>query len=135
MMNIKGNLLPWFIKFLIKRPQAVVQRERPLDLAEELHKPIIRKFKKGTVYSRFKDNIWGADLPDMQLISKFNKGFRFLLCVIDIFSKYAWVVPLKDKKCITITNVFQKILKESNRKPNKIWVDKASEFYNSSFRK
>ena len=71
----------------------------------------------------------------MQLISKFNKGFRFLLCVIDIFSKYAWVVPLKDKKGITITNAFQKILKESNRKLNKIWVDKGSEFYNSSFKK
>ena len=67
-------------------------------LAEELHKPIIRKFKKRKVYSAFKDNIWGADLADMQLINKFNKGFRFLLCVIDIFSKYAWVVPLKDKK-------------------------------------
>ena len=67
-------------------------------LAEELHKPIIRNLKKRTVYSGFKDNIWGADLADMQLISKFNKGFRFLLCVIDIFSKYAWVVPLKDKK-------------------------------------
>ena len=66
-------------------------------LAKELHKPIIRNFKKRTVYSGFKDNIWGADLADMQLISKVNKGFRFLLCVIDIFSKYAWVVPLKDK--------------------------------------
>ena len=67
-------------------------------LAKELHKPIIRKFKKRKVYSGFKDNIWGADLADMQLISKFNEGFRFLLCVIDIFSKYAWVVPLKVKK-------------------------------------
>ena len=80
-----------------------------LQLAEELYKPIIRKFKKRKVYSGFRDNIWGADLADMQLISKFNKGFRFLLCVIDIFSKYAWVVPLKDKKGITITNAFQKI--------------------------
>ena len=109
--------------------------ERLLDLAKEVHKPIIRKFNKRTVYSGFKDNIWGADLADMQLISKFNKGFRFLLCVVDIFSKYAWVVPLKDKKGITITNAFQKILKESNRKPNKIWVDKGSEFYNNSFKK
>ena len=67
--------------------------------------------------------------------SKFNKGFRFLLCIIDIFSKYAWVVPLKDKKGISIVNAFQKILKESNRKPNKIWVDKGSEFYNNSFKK
>ena len=62
-------------------------------LAEELHKPIIRKFKKRKVYSTFKDNIWGVDLADMQLLSKYNKGIRFLLCVIDIFSKYAWVVP------------------------------------------
>ena len=68
------------------------------ELAEELHKPVIRKFKKKEVYSGFKDNIWGADLADVQLISKFNKDFRFLLCIIDIFSKYAWVVPLKDKK-------------------------------------
>ena len=70
----------------------------------------------------------------MELISKFNKGFRFLLCVIDIYRKYAWVISLKDKKGITITNAFQKILKESNRKPNKIWVDKGSEFYNISMK-
>ena len=104
-----------------------------LQLAEELHKPIITKFKKIKVYSGFKDNIWGADLADMQLISKFNKRFRFLLCVIDIFSKYAWVVPLKDKKGISIVNAFQKILDKLGRKPNKIWVDKGSKFYNNSF--
>ena len=69
----------------------------------------------------------------MQLISKFNKRFRFLLCVIDIFSKYAWVIPLKDKKSISIVNAFKNFLDDSNRKPNKIWVDKGSEFYNSSF--
>ena len=62
----------------------------------------------------------------MQLISKFNKGFRFLLYVIDIFSKYAWVVPLKDKKGISIVNAFQKKLDKSGRKPNKLWVDKGS---------
>ena len=66
----------------------------------------------------------------MQLISRFNKAFRFLLSVTDIISKYAWVIPLKDKKGITITNAFSKILDKSNRKPNKIWVDKSSEFYN-----
>ena len=69
----------------------------------------------------------------MQLISKFNKGFRFLLCVIDIFSKYAWVVPLKDKKDVSIVDAFQKILDKSARKPSKILVDKGSEFYNNSF--
>ena len=97
-----------------------------IQLADELHKPIIRIFKKRKVYSLFRDNIWGVDLADMQLLSKFNKGFRFLLCVIDIFSKYAWVIPIKDKKGISIVNAFQKILKESDRKPNKIWVDKVS---------
>ena len=71
----------------------------------------------------------------MQLVSKFNKGFRFLLCVIDIFSKYSWVVPLQDKKSVTITNAFQKILDDLNKKPNKIWVDRGNEFYNSSFKK
>ena len=71
----------------------------------------------------------------MQLISKFNKGFRFLLCIIDFFSKYAWVVPLKDKKGISIVNAIQKILRKSDRKPNKIWVDKRSEFYNNTFKK
>ena len=96
-------------------------------LADELHKPIIRKFKKRKVYSAFKDNVWGVDLADMQLLSQYNKGIRFLLCVIDIFSKYAWVVPLKDKKGISIVKVFQIILKQSNRKPNKICVDKGSE--------
>ena len=75
-------------------------------LAEELHKPIIRKFKKRKVYSTFKDNIWGVDLTDMQLLSKYNKGIRFLLCVIYIFSKYTWVVPLKDKKGISIVKLF-----------------------------
>ena len=67
-------------------------------LADELHKPFIKKFKRRKVYSSHKDNIWGIDLADMQLISKFNKGIKYLLCVVDLFSKYAWVVGLKDKK-------------------------------------
>ena len=114
-------------------------------LAEELHKPIIRKFEKRKVHAAFKDNIWGADLADMQLLSRYNKGIRFLLCVTDIFSKYTWVVPLKDKKGISIVKSYQSILKQSNRhtkgtsaqhvKPNKIWVDKGSEFYSASFKK
>ena len=104
-------------------------------LTNELHKPIIRKFEKRRVYSTFKDNIWGVDLAGIQLLSKYNKGIRFLLCVIDIFSKYVWVVPLKDKKGISIVKAFQIILKQSNRKPNKIWVEKGSEFYNAYFKK
>ena len=108
---------------------------RNQQLAEELRKPIIKIFEKRNVHAAFKDNIWGADLADMQLLSKYNKGIRGLLCVIDIFSKYAWVVPLKDKKGVSIATAFQSILKQSNRKPNKIWVDKRSEFYNASFKK
>ena len=104
-----------------------------IKLANELHKPIIGKFNKRKVYSSFRDNIWGADLADMQLLSKFNKGIKYLLCVIDLFSKYAFVVPLKDKKGISIVNAFQNVLNKSKRKPNKIWVDKSSEFYNASF--
>ena len=103
-------------------------------LAEELHKPIIKKLKKKRIYSSLKDNIWGADLADMQLTSKFNKRIRFLLCAIDIFGKYAWIVPLKDKKGINIVKAFQKALNESNRKRNKIRVDKGSEFYNRSMK-
>ena len=80
------------------------------------------------MYSGFRD-IWGADLADLQLTSKFNKGFR--LCVIDIFSKYAWVLPLKDKKGASIVDAFRKILDKSMElhsgcKPNKIWVDKGN---------
>ena len=78
--------------------------------------------------------MWGADLAHIQLISKFNKGFGFLLCVTDIFSKYPWIIPLKEKKGITITNAFQKILHESNRKPNKIWVDNGCKFYKISIK-
>ena len=70
----------------------------------------------------------------MQLISIFNKDIRFLLCVIDIFSKHAWAIRLKDKKFITIINAFQKFLDESNHKPNKIWVDNGIEFYNRSIK-
>ena len=89
-------------------------------LADELHKPVIKKFEKRKVYSQFKDNIWGVDLADMQSLSRKNKGIKNLLCVIDLYSKYAFVVPLKDKKGISIVNAFNKIMKQFNRKPNKI---------------
>ena len=104
------------------------------ELAEELHKPFTREFEKQNVHPSFIDNIWDSDLADMQFMSKFNKVIRFLLCGIDIFRKYPWVISLKDKKGITITNAFQKIFDESNCKPNEIWVDKDSEFYNKSMK-
>ena len=104
-------------------------------LANELHKPVIRKIKKRKVYSSFKDNIWGVDLADIQLISKYNRGIKYVMCVIDLFSKYTWVVLLKNEKGISIVNAFQSILDNSKRKPNKIWVDQGSEFYNNHFKK
>ena len=104
-------------------------------LADERHKPIIRKFNKRKVYSQFKDNICGVDLANMQSLSRKNKGIKYLLCAIDLYSKYAFVIPLKDKKGISIVNAFNKIIKQSNRKPNKIWVDQGGEFYNNAFEK
>ena len=82
----------------------------------------------------FVDNIWSAVFTDVQLIGKFNKGIRFLLCITGIFSKYAGIIPLKEKKGNTSTNAFQKVLDKSNCKPNKIYVDKGSKFYNRSMK-
>ena len=110
-------------------------KDSSLILADELHKPVIKKFNKRKVCSQFKDNIWGVDLADMQSLSKKNKAIKYLLCAIDLFSKYAFVVPLKDKKGISIVNPFNKIIKQFNRKPNKIWVDQGGEFCNRLFKK
>ena len=105
-------------------------------LADELHKPIIKTFDNRKVYSQFKDNIWGVDLEEMQSLSRKSKGIKYLLCAIDLYSKYAFVIPLKDKKGINIVNAFNKTIKQSNsRKPNKIWVDQGSEFHNNVFKK
>ena len=104
-------------------------------LADELHKPIIKKISKRKVYSQFKDNIWGVDLADLQSLSRKNKGIKYLFCAIDLYSKYAFVIPLKDKKGISIVNAFNKIIKQFGKIPNKIWVDQGSEFYNNNFKK
>ena len=126
-------------KFFVKKSTGGVvannEIKQNLQLAKKFHKPIIRNFKKRTVYCGSKDNIWGADLADMQSLSKYNKRSKCLLCTIGLLSKYAWVIPIKDKKGVSIVHAFQKILKESNKKPNKIWVDKGNEFYSNSFKK
>ena len=111
-----------------------IDDELNYQLANELHKPIIRKFQKRKVYSFFRDNIWGTGLADMKSLSKYNKGIKYLLRTIDLFSKYAWVAPIKDQKGTSIANVFKKILSDLNRKPNKIWFDQGSEFYNNPFK-
>ena len=101
-------------------------------LPEKLRKLIIRKFKTPRIHSSFINTIQGVDLANMQLTSTNNKGTLLLLRVIEIVSRYSWFILLKDNKDITITNAFQEILDQSCRKPNKIWVDKGSEFYNRS---
>ena len=126
-----------YINLQIKKLLATILKNQNISskqLAQELRKPFIRKFKKRKKNLLIIDKIWGADLTDIKLISKSNKGFRFLLCVIDIYSEYVCVIPLKYKKGITITNAFQKILKESDCKSNKIWADTDSEFYDSSMK-
>ena len=97
-------------------------------LAEELHKPVRRKFKRRRVLVNGIDKIWAADLADMQAFSKFNRGIKYLLAVIDVFSKYGWLIPLKDKTGKSVALALKTIFKE--RKPEKMWVDKGKEFYN-----
>ena len=111
MMDIKEIQLQW----------KLYKKETVID--SEQHKSIIRKFEKHSLYSSFIDNSLGADLADMQLLYNFNKEVLLLLYIVDTYGKYAWVVPLKDKKCIKITNAFQKHLGESGHKPNKIWIN------------
>ena len=98
-------------------------------LADELHAPIKRKFTQRRVITNHIDEIWASDLVEMQQFSKWNKGYRYLLVVIDVFSKYGWVVPLKDKKGESVAEAFKTIFKEG-RKPQYLWVDKGKEFYN-----
>ena len=114
-MIIKENQLQWFTSLFDKKSAllskfsgSAIANETNYQLANELHKPIIRKFKKRKVCSSFRDNIWGVDLADMQSLSKYNKGIKYLLCAIDLFSKYVWVVPIKDKKGVSIVYAFKK---------------------------
>ena len=96
---------------------------------------LLKNLKKEQFNQDLKTIRWVLIQLICNLIITFNRGFRFLLCVIDSFSKYAWVAPLKNKKGGSIANAFQKILDKSGRKTNKIWIDKGSEFYNNSFKK
>ena len=136
-MDINVDLLQQIIIFFGRKTSGGTVKNENIsnkELAEELNKPIIRKFEKRKVHSTFIDNNWGADLADMQLIGKLDKRFRFLLSVIDIYSKLACIISFKDEKGITINNAFQKFLKQSNHKPSKIWVDTDSRFYKRSMK-
>ena len=117
------GLASFIYKFFDKKSSGSgVATEPHYQLANEFHRQVIQIFKRRKVYSSFRDKIWGVDLAGMQSLSKQNKGIKYLLCAIDLFSKYAWVFSFKDKRGIIIVNAFQKI-NSKGRKPNKIWVD------------
>ena len=104
------------------------------NLANELHKPIRRKFIRRRVYANGIDEIWAADFVEMGKFSKWNNSVRYLLMIIDVFSKFTWIKPLKNKKADSIVEAFNKILK-TGRKPRFLWCDKGFEFYNKDFKK
>ena len=110
-----------------------IKKKKFSTLAEELHKPIKRKFKKRKVLVSGIDKIWAADLADMKAFKDYNDGYTFLLLVIDIFSKYGWIIPLKNKKGETVADALKDIFKK--RKPEKLWTDKGTEFYNKNVKK
>ena len=103
-------------------------------LAHELHKPITRNVSKRSVISNGIDEIWAADLVEMQKFSKWNKGIKYLLMVIDLFSKYRWIKGLKDKQTETVSKAFDNIFKSSKRLPKMLWSDKGSEFIGKHFK-
>ena len=105
------------------------------ELAEAWHKSVIQKLKRRKNYVKFKDNIWAADLTEMGSLSFSNRGFKYLLSVIDVFTKNSWVKPLKDKKAKTVFNSDIEIVNESKRQPHKFWPVQGREFYNSPMQK
>ena len=101
-----------------------------------MHKSIKRKFQKRPVIVVRIDDTWSADLVDMSFFfAKFNKGIKYILIIIDIYSKYAWAVPGRDKTGASVTKAFEKVMNNSKRNPKKLWVDEGSECYNSAFKK
>ena len=116
------------------------QQQQQQQLAKEVFSPQITKFRRQRIIPLYKDETWSADLIDKSSLSKYNNNYKFILTVIDIFTKYAWAIPLKNKSGLSITNGFTIILSESpqggseRRKPEKLWVDRGSEFYNKTFK-
>ena len=119
--------------------QDTVKFKQPL-LAKEVFSPQITKFRRERIVPLYKDETWSADLIDKSSLSKYNNNYKFILTVIDIFTKYAWAIPLKNKSGLSITKGFKTILSEGpkggseSRKPEKLWVDRGSEFYNKTFK-
>ena len=111
----------------------MMEKQQQQLLAKEVISPQITKFKRQRIIPLYKDETWSADLIDKSSLSKYNNNYKFILTVIDIFTKYAWAIPLKNKSGLSITNGFKTILSEG-RKPDKLWVDRGSEFYNKTYK-
>ena len=103
-------------------------------LAEELHKSVTKKFKRRKVFARVTENIWAPCLDETESLSPKNENLEHLLCLIDVFNKYAWVIPFKDEVSKVVLNVFIEIVNKSNRKPNRLWVNQGREFYSKLMR-
>ena len=117
-----------------------IEKQQQQQLAKEVFSPQITKFKRQRIIPLYKDETWSADLIDKSSLSKYNNNCKFMLTVIDIFTKYAWAIPLKNKSGLSITNDFKIVLSEhpqvgsEPRKPENLWVDRGSEFYNKTFK-
>lgn len=100
-------------------------------IAAELHKPVIRKFPRRKVVVMYPNETWAADLVDMSAVASENKGFKYMLNVIDIYSRYAWIEPMKNKSADDTLNAIKAIVKKANATPVNLWVDEGKEFYNT----
>ena len=127
--SIVGKLIKAKVNFGLGHP---IKKIKFTKLVEELHKPVSNKFDRRRVSVNGIDEIWADDLIDMQAFSKQNKGMKYLLTIIDVFSKFVWIVPVKQKTGQDISNAFFEIFEE--RQPTKIWVDKGRKFYNKDER-
>ena len=117
-----------------------MEKQQQQQLAKEVFSPQITKIRRERIIPLYKDETWSADLIDKSSLSKYNNNYKFILTVIDIFTKYAWAIPLKNKSGLSITNGFKIVLSEhpqggsEPRKPEKLWVDRGSEIYNKTFK-
>ena len=124
---------------MVEKQQDTIKTKQQL-LAEEVFSPQITKFRRQRIIPLYKDETWSADLIDKSSLSKYNNSYKFILTDIDIFTKYAWVISLKNKSGLSITNGFKILLGEhpqggfKDRKPEKLWVDRGSGFYNKTFK-
>jgi len=100
--------------------------------AQEIHKRAVKKFPRREVFVNALDEVWAMDLASLESLSSYNNGFKFILCIVDVFSKFAWAVPLKNKTAETVLSAVQNVIQKSKRKPKKFWVDQGSEFYNKA---